>query len=97
MFDRVGAEVSSETNHAQNPWISSKFYGKFFFSGTVAPGPAVTPTIVVSRSYGSLSVTTATAGTLYLDGRAIGDLPAGAKAKIDSVEVGEKEPRAAIR
>jgi formylglycine-generating enzyme required for sulfatase activity len=50
----------------------------------------VTPTITVSRSYGSLSITLATAGTLYLDGRQMADLPAGAKAKLDSVEVGDR-------
>ncbi|MGA2641509.1 MAG: caspase family protein [Spirochaetia bacterium] len=99
MFDRVGAEVSAETDHAQNPWINSMFYGKFYLGGTASssPAPAVvqiepaaTPTITVSRSYGSLSITTASAGTLFLDGKAMGDLPAGAKAKLDSVEVGDR-------
>ena len=61
------------------------------FSGDILnPSRGLAPTITVTRSYGSLSITTATAGTLYLDGRAMGDLPAGAKAKLDSVEVGER-------
>jgi TPR repeat protein len=33
MFDRVGSEVSLSTRSQQNPWVSSKFYGKFYFAG----------------------------------------------------------------
>ena len=35
-------------------------------------------------------VTTASAGKLYLDGKVMADIPAGANAKLDSVEVGER-------
>jgi formylglycine-generating enzyme required for sulfatase activity len=52
--------------------------------------PAATPTITVSRSYGSIIVSAATAGALFLDGKSIVDLPAGAKAKLDPVEVGDR-------
>jgi len=43
----------------------------------------------VTRSYGSLSINAASAGTLYLDGKAMGELPAGAEASLDGIEVGE--------
>jgi len=52
--------------------------------------PPTTPTITITRSYGSLAVSVATAGTLYLDGKPMGDLPAGAKATLDTVEVGDR-------
>ena len=49
MFDRVGAEVAKTTGNAQNPWISSKFYGTYFLAGagatvaTAPSGPPATP------------------------------------------------------
>jgi ankyrin repeat protein len=47
-------------------------------------------TIDFGFSHGSLVVTTATEGTLYLDGKAMADVPAGANAKFDSVETGSR-------
>lgn len=34
MLDRVGAEVATGSKGSQNPWVSSKFYGKFYFAGS---------------------------------------------------------------
>lgn len=96
----VKAQVRKETSEKQQPAVYDSLSHRVYLAGsgstpapavTVAPAsPALTPTITVARSYGSLSVTTATAGTLYLDGKPMGDLPAGAQAKLDSVEVGER-------
>jgi formylglycine-generating enzyme required for sulfatase activity len=47
--------------------------------------------MTVTRSYGILVVSSLTAGTLYLDGKAMGELPAGAEARLDNnVEVGDR-------
>src|SRR5208337_3293828 len=92
----VRSEVYLKSKGAQTPGEYNQLFTPVFLAGSgPVPGPAVTvvpvqpsvtPTITVSRSYGSLSITTVTAGTLYLDGKAMGDLPAGANAKLDSVE-----------
>lgn len=58
-------------------------------TGAMAAEPAV-PTFQITRAYGSLSVSSVTAGTLYLDGNKLGEIPAGAKAAIASVEAGER-------
>jgi hypothetical protein len=105
MFDRVGADVAKATGNAQNPWISSKFYGTYSLSGggmpasasalsstATAPAPAQrtqAPTLSVTRAYGSLSISVQAAGTLYLDGAAMGTVPVGGQAKLESIEVGD--------
>ena len=96
----VNAQVRKDTSEKQKPALYASLSRRVYLAGsgstsgpavTVVPAPSVvTPTITVSRSYGSLSITTSTAGTLYLDGKPMGDLPVGAKAKLDSVEVGER-------
>jgi uncharacterized caspase-like protein len=96
----VKAQVRDETSDKQKPAVYDSLSHHVYLASSgsttgpavkVVPAqPSVTPTITVSRSYGSLSITLATAGTLYLDGRQMADLPAGAKAKLDSVEVGDR-------
>ncbi|MGA2642127.1 MAG: SUMF1/EgtB/PvdO family nonheme iron enzyme, partial [Spirochaetia bacterium] len=100
VLTEVRNEVYKKSNGAQTPGDYNQLFTPVYLAGPgTAPGPAVTvvpapsvvtPTITVSRSYGSLSITLASAGTLYLDGKAMGDLPAGAKAKLESVEVGDR-------
>jgi formylglycine-generating enzyme len=91
MLTDVKAQVRKETREKQQPAVYDSLSHRVYLAGSGStPGPAVLPTITVSRSYGGLSITTATAGALYLDGRAMVDLPAGGKAKLDSVEVGER-------
>jgi hypothetical protein len=48
------------------------------------------PKLTVTRSYGSLVVSIATTGSLYLDGQAMGDISVGEEAKVDPVEVGDR-------
>ncbi len=55
-----------------------------------APAPIAAPTMTVIRSYGSLLVSSASLGSLFLDGKAMGELPAGAEARLDNIEVGER-------
>jgi formylglycine-generating enzyme len=43
-----------------------------------------------ARPYGALAISAATAGTLYLDGTAMGELPAGVESTLDDIAVGER-------
>ena len=96
LMKRVTSRVRTDTDGKQTPWVSTNLTKDFSFRSTSRPTviapvqPPVTPTISVTRLYGSLLVTTATDGTLYLDGKAMADVPAGAQAKLDSVEIGER-------
>jgi hypothetical protein len=94
MFNRTCAGVRAVTSAAQTPAVYNQFFDNAYLAGSPGPSSApaqtTTPTISVTRFYGSLVVTTATEGTLYLDGKAIDDIPPGASAKLDSVEVGSR-------
>ncbi|MEI6387909.1 MAG: caspase family protein [Spirochaetota bacterium] len=95
----VTGEVKATTPEKQTPFVYSNLSKDFSLnrrSGTasspspsVAAAPAVVPSMTITRAYGSLSVSAATAGALYLDGAKLGDLPAGAKANLTDIEVGE--------
>ena len=56
----------------------------------ISMAPQSVPSITVTRRYGSLVVNAATTGSLYLDGRAMGDIPAGEEARLDPIEVGDR-------
>ena len=45
----------------------------------------------MTRSYGSLQVSALTKGSLYLDGKAMGELPEGAEARLEGIEAGKHE------
>ncbi|MGA2612258.1 MAG: caspase family protein [Spirochaetia bacterium] len=89
VMKRVTSRVQTDTDGKQTPWVSTNLTKDFSFKSTSGPN-AATPTMTVMRLYGSLMVTAATEGTLYLDGKAMGDVPAGASAKLDSVEAGNR-------
>ena len=56
-------------------------------SGAAAPeAPGIG--FAVKQSYGSLEVSTRTAGALYLNGKSIGRVPAGSSAALDNIPVG---------
>jgi uncharacterized caspase-like protein len=96
VMKRVTSRVQTETDGKQTPWVSTNLTKDFAFRSTPSPTvvpsvrPPAAPTITVTRLYGSLEVTTMTGGTLYLDGKAMGEVPAGTKAKLDSVEIGKR-------
>jgi len=99
MMKQVTGRVQAETGGKQTPWVSTNLTKDFAFvpGGRTAPAPQSTtapvpraPTLTVTRVYGSLLVTAATAGSLYLDGRLLGDIPAGAEARLDNVEAGDR-------
>jgi hypothetical protein len=55
-----------------------------------ASAPSSAPKLRVTHAFGSISLTTAIDGTLYLDGASVGELNAGDKATLDSVKVGDR-------
>jgi formylglycine-generating enzyme required for sulfatase activity len=46
------------------------------------------PSIVISKAYGSLEISSVTSGALYIDGRKVADINAGAKASLGNVAIG---------
>jgi uncharacterized caspase-like protein len=97
----VNAEVRRDTNQKQKPAKYDNLTRAVYLAGgqgaavaNPAPAvvaPAVATTMTVTRSYGSLVVSSLSAGTLFLDGNAMGELPAGAEARLDNnVEVGDR-------
>jgi hypothetical protein len=102
MMKRVTNRVQAATAGAQTPWVSTNLTRDFAFktSGAVsaaAPAassssspPARKPTLSVLKSYGSIELSAATPGRLYLDGAEIGPVGAGSNAQLDSVEAGDR-------
>jgi len=98
----VTAEVKRATGAAQTPFQYTSLDFDYQLNRAVAaapmpapapvpvPAPAVAATLTVTRSYGSLVVSAVTAGSLYLDGKAMGEIPAGAEARLDNVEAGDR-------
>jgi len=96
----ITAETKRLTGGTQVPYLYSSLTLDFAFNqgagpqtpsqAPVAAQPASKPTLTVTRSYGALTISATTAGTLYLDGTAMGELPAEAEAKLDNIEVGER-------
>ena len=94
-LDETVVNYSHKSQHPQYGKIQDPALdkGDFVFAlptaaKAAASPPVSAPTLSLAHSYGSLGITTAAAGTLYLDGTFMGDLPAGADARLDSVEVG---------
>jgi len=79
----VTAEVKNATGGQQTPYQYTSLDLNFSLN------PKSVSVTTVTRSYGSIAVSVVTAGTLYMDGIKTADLPAGADAKLDSVEEGE--------
>ncbi len=100
VFNRTGKGVSTVTAGKQVPAVYNQFFDSAYLAGgqgaavgsaPAASAPAVATTMTVTRGYGSMVVSAATAGSLYLDGKSLGELPAGAEARLDNnVEVGDR-------
>ena len=98
VMKRVTSRVQADTGGAQTPWVSTNLTRDFAFkpasgsgsAAAAAPSVPSKPKMTVTKSYGAISVTARTAGTLYLDGVELGALGAGASARLDDVEAGER-------
>ena len=88
----VNAEVRKETNQKQKPAKYDNLTRGVYLAGSPPPsqGPSgpTTTTTAVQDFLGSLVVRTKTAGTLYIDGKASGDLRAGGARRLSGLDVG---------
>jgi hypothetical protein len=103
-LNRTAAGVQKASGNRQNPAIYKQFFGTAFLGSapsgeqTVPAQPAVVetsaldvaPTMTIQKSYGSLGVSAAVAGALYLDGAKLGDLPASSKATLNNIATGAR-------
>lgn len=99
VFKRTGAGVQAATAGKQNPVVYNQFFGNAYLAGQAAAGTAGTPAaspapskprMTMAKTYGVVTVTARTAGTLFLDGGELGPLGAGASARLDDVETGDR-------
>ena len=104
---QVRREVFDKSKGAQTPGAYDQLFAPVYLAGafsgggpspaptmavTPAPQPAVTMTVTApKKTYGSLAVTATSAGTLYLDGVKLGDLPAEATANLGNIETGSRK------
>jgi uncharacterized caspase-like protein len=95
----VSAQVREATGDQQKPAVYQNLTRRIYLSSAKppaspaapAPAPAApTTTIAITRPTGSLTVSVVTEGSLFLDGAPLGQVPAGAVAKLDSVLAGER-------
>jgi uncharacterized caspase-like protein len=101
VFRRTGQGVRNVTNGRQVPAVYNQFFDQAFLGGApgaaaattaaVATPPPARPGFQVERTVGSIRVTAATAGTVYLDGERIGELRAGQSATLSDVETGSRQ------
>jgi len=87
----VTAEVKGLTGGKQTPFQYTSLDLSYELNPSGGSAAAKRPTMTVSRSYGSLIVNNVSAGSFFLDGSPMGDLPAGGEAKIESIEAGKHE------
>ena len=91
ILHEASADVREATGQKQKPARYDNLDHEVWLAGraraVAAPAPSEA-TVTITRSYGSLVVKSATAGSLYLDGAAMGDFPAGAETRLDNVEAG---------
>ncbi|WP_018526704.1 caspase family protein [Alkalispirochaeta alkalica] len=96
VFRRTGQGVRNATNGRQIPAVYNQFFDQVYLGGVpqvasvVTPPPPTRPGFQVARTVGSIRVTVATTGTVFLDGERIGDLRAGQSATLSDVETGSR-------
>jgi formylglycine-generating enzyme required for sulfatase activity len=91
----VNAEVRQVTGQKQKPAKYDNLTRDVYLTGLASPGPAAGVVAVASapgaqKVCGSLAVSVAAEGELFVDGRNVGELPAGGKAAIPDIEVGDR-------
>jgi formylglycine-generating enzyme required for sulfatase activity len=91
----ITAETKRLTNGEQIPYLYSSLTVDFALnpkasSALAASANLSTPSVTMTKSYGGLAVSVATAGELYVDGMKVGDLSAGGKARLGNIEAGER-------
>lgn len=89
VFNRTGAGVLEATSGKQTPAVYNQFFGKAYLAGN--PDSAVPPSIAATELSGSLLIRAESAGTLYLDGKAVGEIRKGGAKRFADLEIGYYE------
>ena len=96
VFRRTGQGVRNVTNGRQIPAVYNQFFDQVYLGGVpeaasvVTPSPPTRPGFQVERTTGSIRVTVATTGTVFLDGERIGEIQAGQSATLTDVPTGTR-------
>ena len=90
VLQRTRSEVLSISGGKQSPGEYSQLLSDVYLAGRSGAAAPEAPGIdfAVKQSYGSLEVSTRTAGALYLNGKSVGRVPAGSSAALGNIPVG---------
>ena len=83
-------DVRQASGNRQRPGEYSMLETDIYLAG-VSGSPSArpnTPSFSLEKSYGSLEVSVQTPGTLYLDGKSMGRIPTGSRAKLTDIPAG---------
>jgi formylglycine-generating enzyme required for sulfatase activity len=91
----VNAEVRQATNQKQKPAKYDNLTRDVYLTGLAAASPAAgaaasAPAAAARKARGSLAVSVSVEGELFVDGKNVGELPAGGQATIPDIEVGDR-------
>jgi len=91
----VNAEVRQVTGQKQKPAKYDNLTRDVYLTGLASPGPTAgagtaAPAAAALKACGSLAVSVAAEGELFVDGRNVGELPAGGKANLPDIEIGDR-------
>jgi len=100
VFDLTAQGVMEQTGNRQIPAVYKQFFGSAYLAGAGGPSggsngvsstPAArAPSLTSVATYGSVRISAATAGTIYLDGDRLGSVSAGSAAVVNDVETGSR-------
>ena len=92
VLQRTRADVLASSGGRQSPGEYSQLLTDIYLagaSGAASARPnAPAPSFSLEQSYGSLEVSVQTPGTLYLDGKSMGRIPTGSRAKLTDIPAG---------
>ena len=90
VLQRTRADVLSSSGGRQSPGEYSQLLTDIYLAGASGSASARpnTPSFSLEQSYGSLEVSVQTPGTLYLDGKSMGRIPTGSRARLTDIPAG---------
>ena len=90
VLQRTRADVLSSSGGRQSPGEYSQLLTDIYLAGASGSASARpnAPSFSLEQSYGSLEVSVQTPGTLYLDGKSMGRIPTGSRAKLTDIPAG---------
>ncbi len=83
-------DVRQASGNRQRPGEYSMLETDIYLAGSSSSAPARpnAPSFSLEQSYGSLEVSVQTPGTLYLDGKSMGRIPPGSRARLTDIPAG---------